>query len=131
MGLNSAGKPVWLEITGFNPVGARNYRLKAIEKISDGYAQYKEIWVGKDEINLKHFEEGQLKLDILSRSEEEELKYSPRYFNQRRFEVITPNEKQFIYANNIEMAHKVAAQYGIKAEKIRQVPRLRKKEVDD
>jgi hypothetical protein len=97
-GLNQKGESIWLSITGFNPRGKHNYKIKAIEGIKNGFAEYREIWVGLDEISLKLHEDRQLTLDIFSPQEQQENLHNPRYFNQRRYEVQTKNESLFLHA---------------------------------
>lgn len=126
-GLNPKGKSIWLSITGFNSHGEHNYKIKAIKGIKNGFAEYQEIWIGREDLSFKQIEDGQLSLDIFSKEEEEENKYNPRYFNQRRFEITTPNEKFYLHAPNLEMAKKVAGDYGLAKYKIAQVARLTKK----
>lgn len=130
-GLNSKGKPIWLTITGFNPTGIHNYRVKAIKGIRNGFAEYVEIWVRPDEIKLKQFEDGQLTIDIFSPQEMEENRHNPRYYNQRRFEVITQNEKVYFYGPNLETIENVAKQYGLANFSIRQVKRLTKDDLKE
>jgi hypothetical protein len=129
-GLNLKGKPVWLSITAFNPNGERNFRIRTIKKFQNGFAQYKEIWMSKDEIALKHINEAQLSLELYSLEEYEELKYSPSIFNRCRFEVVTPGEKLFIHAPNLDMAHKLVGNMGLNDFKITQVHNLTKKEIN-
>lgn len=129
-GLNQKGKPVWLSITGFNPIGDKNYRIKAIKSIKHGFAEYQEIWVPPADITMKQFEDGQLTMDIFSPQEVEQNKYNPRYFNQRRFEIITKNEKQYMYAPDIETIEKVLKHHSIYEAEVKQVPRLKKGEIE-
>lgn len=130
-GVNQKGKSIWLSITGFNPKGEHNYKIKAVKGIKNGFAEYVEIWVSPDDITIKQHEDGQLTLDIFSPQEMEENKQNPRYYNQRRFEVITKNEKQYLQVPDYETAEKVARQYGLVDFKIRQVKRLTRKELED
>ncbi len=130
-GLNQKGKSIWLSITGFNASGEHNFKIKAVKGIKHGFAEYVEIWVSPQDIIIKHHEDGQLSLDIFSPQEMEENKQNPRYFNQRRFEIITENEKQYIQAPDFETARRVARQYGINYTKITQVRRLNKTELDE
>lgn len=130
-GLNQKGKSVWLSITGFNPHGEHNYRIKAIKGIKNGFAEYQEIWMRGSDLQLKQHEDGQLSLDIFSKEEEEENKFNPRYFNQRRFEVTTKNEKLYFHAPDIETARKVVRSHGYPDFEIRQVRRLSKNELSD
>lgn len=130
-GLNPKGKSIWLSITGFNTHGEHNFKIKAIKGIKNGFAEYIEIWMGKDDLTFKQIDDGQLSLDIFSKEEEEENKYNPRYFNQRRFEVTTKNSKFYLHAPNLEMAKRVAADYGLAKYKVVQVARLTKKELGE
>ena len=130
-GLNPKGKSIWLSITGFNTHGEHNYKIKAIKGIKNGFAEYQEIWISLSDLTFKQIEDGQLSLDIFSKEEEEENKYNPRYFNQRRFEVSTKKEKFYLHAPNLEMAKQVARDYGFTKFKIVQVPRLSKKELKE
>jgi hypothetical protein len=130
-GLNPKGKPIWLSITGFNPSGVHNYKIKAIKGIRNGFAEYVEIWLRPDEIKLKQFEDGQLALDIFSPQELEENKHNPRYYNQRRFEVITANEKFYIYSPDLKTAENNLIRDGICEFSIKQVKRLTKEELSD
>jgi hypothetical protein len=130
-GLNQKGKPIWLSITGFNPQGEHNYKIKAIKGIKNGFAEYIEIWVRPDEISLKQHENGQLSLDIFSEQEQEENRHNPRYYNQRRFEVTTKNERLFFHGPDLRTAEKVAKQYGLSKFSIKQVRRLNKSELND
>ena len=128
-GLDQKGKSVWLSITGFNPRGEHNFKIKAINGIKDGFAEYKEIWVGLEEITFKQLSEDQLTLDIFSPQELHENRNNPRYFNQRRFEVKTPNDTLYFHAPNIEMLEKILKQYGISDYSVKQVKRLTKDEL--
>lgn len=129
-GLNQKGKSIWLSITGFSVQGEFNYKIKAIKSIKNGFAQYEEIWVKGSDITLKQHEDGQLNLGLYSQEEEEVIKRSPRYFNQRRFEVVTENEKLFIQAPDFQTAQKIAIQYGLSNFRIQQVRRLTRKDLD-
>ena len=131
MGINIRGKASWLEITGFRTKGDKNFRVKAINGFRDGFAEFKDIWVGKDDIILKHIDEKQYYLELYSPEEFEKQKYNPKLFNSKRFEVITKTEKQYIHARDIEMANQVAKEYGLTDYKIRQVKRLTKKEIEE
>jgi hypothetical protein len=130
-GLNHKGKSEWLSITGFSPRGEKNFRIKAIKGIKDGFTEFEEIWIGIEEIILKKIVDNQLSLDILSPQEEKENRYNPRFFNQRRFEVLTKNDKLYFHAPNIETVKKIMKQYGISEFSIKQVKRLTKKELDE
>ncbi len=130
-GVNQKGKSIWLSITGFNPKGEHNYKIKAVKGIKNGFAEYVEIWVSPEDITIKQHEDGQLTLDIFSPQEMEENKQNPRYYNQRRFEVITKNEKQYFQVPDFEAAQRVAEQYGLTDFTIKQVKRLSKKELED
>ncbi len=130
-GLNQKGKPVWLSITGFNAAGEKNYRIKAIKSIKHGFAEYQEIWVAPADITIKQFDDGQLSMEIFSPQEMEQNKYNPRYFNQRRFEVTTKNKKQYMYAPDIETMRKVLKDYNLSNAKIKQVPKLKKGDIED
>lgn len=130
-GLNQKGKSVWLNITGFNIHGLHNYKIRAISGFKDGFAEYEEIWMSGSDLTFKQHEDLQLSLDIYSKQEDEENKYNPRYFNQRRFEVTTRNEKRYFHAPDIETAKKIAKQYGLSGYEIRQVARLTKKDLKD
>lgn len=130
-GVNQKGKSIWLSITGFNPKGEHNYKIKAVKGIKNGFAEYVEIWVSPEDITIKQHEDGQLSLDIFSPQEMEENKQNPRYYNQRRFEVITKNEKQYLQVPDFETAQSVAKQYGLTDFKIKQVKRLTKKELEE
>lgn len=131
MGLNNKRKPIWLSITGFSAEGVHNYKIKAVKGIKNGFAEYQEIWVGYQDISIKQFDDGQLAFDMFSQQELEENKNNPRYFNQRRFEVTSKNQKQYIHAPDIETARKVAEQYCLGEFKITQVPRRTKKELGE
>lgn len=130
-GINQKGKSIWLSITGFNPKGEHNYKIKAVKGIKNGFAEYVEIWLSPNDLTIKQHEDGQLSLDIFSPQEMEENKQNPRYYNQRRFEVITENEKQYFQVPDIETAERVARQYGLTKYKIRQVRRLTKNDLED
>ena len=130
MGTDQKGKPVWLSVTGFNPRGLMNFRVNAVQDIKDGFARYKEIWVSKDDIILRHFEEGQLSMDLYSREEFEAKKKDPRIHNRRRFEITTKNERQYIYAPDVESARQIAKQQNLGDFTIKQVRRLTGKEID-
>jgi hypothetical protein len=129
-GLSGKGKSVWLSITGFNTHGEHNYKIKAIKGFKNGFAEYEEIWMNGKDLAFKQIENNQLSLDIYSKEEEKENKNNPRYFNQRRFEVTTINKKFFIHAPNLETAKKVIKGYGISDFRLKQVSRLRKKELE-
>ena len=129
-GLGGKGKSVWLTITGFNTHGEHNYRIKTIKGFKNGFAEYEEIWMKRSDLIFKQIEDSQLSLDIFSKEEEKENRNNPRYFNQRRFEVTTLNKKFYIHAPNFETAKKVVQDYGISDCKIKQVSRLRKKELE-
>ncbi len=130
-GLNQAGKSVWLTISGFNPQGAHNFKIKCIKGFEHGFAVYQDVWMNGNDLILKQFEDKQLSLDIFSKQEEEENKQNPRYFNQRRFEVTTKNEKRYLHAPDLETAKKVAEQYGLSHYQITQVARLNRNELED
>jgi len=130
-GLNQKGKQVWLSITGFNPVGEHNYKVKAIKGIKNGFAEYVEIWVRPDEIQLKQHEDGQLSLDIFSPQELEENRNNPRYYNQRRFEITTQNEKFYVHGPNLKTVEFTLKDAGIFEYSIKQVKRLTKKDLND
>lgn len=61
-GLNPKGKSIWLQITGFNPEGELNYRLRAVKGIVNGFAQFEEIWLPHSDIQIKEHDDGQLSL---------------------------------------------------------------------
>jgi hypothetical protein len=128
-GLNPKGKSIWLSVVGFNIYGEHNYKIKAIKGINNGFAEYQEIWISGDDLQFRQIEDGQLSLDIFSKEEEEENKHNPRYFNQRRFEVTTVNEKYFFHAPDLRTAKFVARSYGLTEFEIRQVSRLTKKDL--
>jgi hypothetical protein len=130
-GLNPKGKPIWLTITGFNPTGEHNYKIKAIKGIKNGFAEYIEIWMRPEEVKLKQFDDGQLTLDIFSPQELEENKHNPRYYNQRRYEVTTKNAKYFFHGPDAATVERVAKQYGISKFAVKQVKRLTKDELND
>ena len=130
-GLNLKGKPVWLTITGFKATGINNFRINAIKSISGGFAQYEEIWVSKDEILLKHIEDGQLAIELYSSEEYEQQKYNPKFYNRKRFEIVTENEKQYIQAPDYKMACQIAGELGCVNFKIKQVKKLTKKDIND
>lgn len=130
-GLNQKGKPVWLTITGFNPMGEHNYKIKAIKGFKNGFAEYIEVWIRPDEIKLKQHEEGQLSLDIFSQQELEENKHNPRYYNQRRYEITTKKGKYYFHGPDSATVEKVARQYGITKFTIKQVKRLNKAELNE
>jgi hypothetical protein len=130
-GLNQKGKPVWLSITGFNPVGEHNYKIKAVKGFKNGFAEYVEIWVRPDEIKLKQHEDGQLILDIFSPQELEENKLNPRYYNQRRYEITTKNEKIYMHGPDQMTVESALKQSGILKYTIKQVKRLNKNELND
>lgn len=130
-GLNQKGKSIWLSITGFSARGEHNFKIKTIKGIKNGYAEYEEIWIGIDDITFKKIEENQLSLDIFSPQELKENQQNPRYFNQRRFEVITSNDKLFFHAPDIETVKKIMKQYGISDFEVKQVKRLAKSDLDD
>jgi hypothetical protein len=129
-GLGGTGKSVWLKITGFNTHGEHNYRIRAIKGFKQGFAEYEEIWMKGSDLLFRQFEDNQLSLDIYSKEEMKENKNNPRYFNQRRFEVITINKKFYIHAPDLETAKKVVKGYGIADFRVKQVARLRKKELE-
>ncbi len=129
-GLSAKGKSVWLLITGFNTHGQHNYKIRAIKAFKNGFAEYQEIWMKGTDLIFRQTENIQLSLDIFSKEEEEENKNNPRYFNQRRFEVTTPNEKLYFHAPDLETVEKVIKDYGISEYKLKQVARLRKKELN-
>ncbi|MBN2485094.1 MAG: hypothetical protein JXB34_03875 [Bacteroidales bacterium] len=130
-GINLKGKTVWLEITGFNPRGENNFRVKAIKSIKNGFAEYKELWVSPNDITLKHIDDGQLKLELFSPQEKKAIQYHPRYFNKRRFEVITENEKLYFNAPDHETLLKILKQYGLDHCEITQVRRLSKNDLTE
>lgn len=113
MGLSIKAKPIWLQIIGFKPVGEKNYKIKAIKTYSEGYAEYEEVWISPKEITLKHFEQDQPGLDLYSEKQWQELKHNPIYRNKYRYEIKTENEKQYLYAQNLDMAKDLASQMGI------------------
>lgn len=131
LGLNQKSKPVWLTITGFRVVGTKNFRINAVKGFKAGYAEYKEIWVSKDDIILRHVDEGQLSMDLYSQEEYEKQKHHPRISNRKRFEIRTKNEKQYIQAPDLEAAHHMAKQLGLSEYSITQVKRLTKKEINE
>ena len=131
LGLNQKGKPLWLNVTGFNPNGNNNFKINAIKKIVKGFAQYQEIWVSQDDITLKQFEEGQLSFDLLSQEEFEQYKMHPRYFNQRRFEVSSVNEKQYIHAPDLKTVNSILEEMGLANFTIKEVKKLTKKEINN
>lgn len=61
-GRNLKNKPVWLKITDFRAEGEKNYQIEAIKEIKNGFPVYFKVWVSKDEIVIKQFEDGQLSL---------------------------------------------------------------------
>ena len=124
MGLSIKDKPTWLLITGFKPVGEKNFKIKAIKSYYEGYAEYEEIWVNPKEITLKHFEQDYPGLDLYSEKQWQELKHNPAYRNKYRYEIETTNEKQFIYAQNLDMAKDLARQMGILNFKIKPVTKI-------
>lgn len=130
-GLNQKGKSIWLSITGFNPRGNHNFKIKAINGIKNGFAEYQEIWVAPNDILLKQLETDQLSLDIFSPQEQIENLQNPRYFNQRRFEVITKNETLYFHSPDEETINKIMKQYGISEFSVKQVRRLTKKELGE
>ncbi len=130
-GTNKKGKSIWLSITDFNPRGERNYKIKVVKGIKNGFAEYQEIWFSPDEIILKHIDDGQLKLDLFSPQEHQENLHNPRYLNKRRFEVIIEGEKEYISAPDQETLKKVIRKKGIRNFKITQVSRLSKKELGE
>jgi hypothetical protein len=71
-GIVGKDKSIWLSITGFNPHGAHNYKIKTIKGIKNGFAEYEEIWMSGNDLTFKQFEEAQLSLDIFSKEEEQE-----------------------------------------------------------
>ena len=129
-GLGVTGKSVWLSITGFNTHGEHNYKIKAIKGFKNGFAEYQEIWMKGTDLLFRQFEDTQLSLDIYSKEEEKENKNNPKYFNQRRFEVTASNRKFFIHAPDLDTARKVVKGYGIPKFTVKQVARLRKKELE-
>jgi len=131
MGLNQKRKALWLNITGFSPNGNNNYKINAIKKIVHGFAQYQEIWINKDEITFKQIEDGQLSFELFSQEEFEEYKLNPRYFNQRRYEISTSNEKQYIHAPDLKTANSIAQEIGLVNFKIIEVNKLTRKEIND
>jgi hypothetical protein len=131
MGLNQKGKSLWLSITGFNANGNNNFKLNAIKKIVKGFAQYQEIWISKDEILLKHIEDGQLTIELFSKEEFEQQKMNPRYFNQRRFEISTTNEKRYIHAPDLKTANSIAHEFGLDNYSIKEVKKLTKNEINN
>ncbi len=124
MGMGIKGKPIWLLVTGFKPIGEKNFKVRAIKAYSEGYAEYEEIWVNPNEITLKHFEQDHPGLDLYSEKQWQELKHNPIYRNKYRYEVETANQKQFLYAQNIEMAKDLAQQMGLSNFKIKPVAKI-------
>jgi hypothetical protein len=131
MGISQKGKALWLSIIGFSLNGKNNFKIKAIKNIVNGFAQYQELWVSKDEITLKQIEDGQLSIELLSQEEYEQHKMNPRYFNQRRYEISTTNEKQYIYAHDLKMANFIAQELGLINFNIIEVKKLSGKEIND
>jgi hypothetical protein len=131
MGLNQKGKALWLSVTGFNSNGNNNFKINAIKKIVNGFAQYQEIWLSKDEITLGHIEDGQLSFELFSKEEFEQQKLNPRYYNQRRFEISTENEKRYIHAPDLRTANTIANDFGLTNYLIKEVKKLTKKEIND
>ncbi|NJM14387.1 MAG: hypothetical protein HC896_02535 [Bacteroidales bacterium] len=123
LGLNHAGKSVWLDITGFRTGGQHNFKIKAVKGFDNGFAQYEEIWVKPEEISLKQFEASQLSLEIYSAEELEANKNNPKSFNKFKFEIATVNEKQYVYAPSIEVAKQLANQMGLNSFTIHPVPK--------
>jgi hypothetical protein len=123
-GLSLSGKPVWLLITGFKPIGEKNFKIKAIKSYSEGYAEYEEIWVSSKDITLKHFVQDHPGLDLYTEEQWQELKHNPVYRNKYRYEIETPNEKQYLYAQNLDMAKDLAKQMGILNFKIKPVTKI-------
>jgi hypothetical protein len=72
-----------------------------------------------------------LSLDIFSQQELEENRNNPRYYNQRRYEVTTKNEKLYFYGPDFETVKKVAKQYRLSNFTIKQVKRLNKEDLND
>ncbi len=130
-GLNLKGRPVWLSITGFKASGTNNFRINAIKGISGGFAQYEEIWLSKDDILLKHIEDGQLAIELYSSEEFEQQKYNPKFYNRKRFEIVTETEKQYIQAPDYKMACQIAGELGFVNYKIKQVKKLSKNDIND
>ena len=93
--------------------------------------EHTEIWVSLHEITLKHREDGQLSLLMYSPQEKIENKNNPKYYNQRRFEVISQTEKQFFYAPDIETMRRIVAANGLSDAKIKQVKRLTRKDINN
>jgi hypothetical protein len=130
-GLNQKGKPIWLLIVDFNSHGEQNFKIRAIKGIKNGFAEYMEIWVKPDEITIKHQEDGQLTLDIFSPQEKEENRNNPRYYNQRRFEINTDNEKYYLYGPDYESVEKEIKQFCNGEFSIKQVKRLSRDELKE
>ena len=103
-GLNPKGKSIWLTIADFNPRGIHNYSIKTIKGIKNGFAEYQNVWMGVADISLKHFEDGQLTLDIFSEQEMLENINNPVYFNQRRFEIVVDNSNKTILKPNCNLS---------------------------
>lgn len=61
-GLSPAGKSLWLQITGFNPEGELNYKIKGVKGVIKGFAEYQEFWISHTDIQIKQHEDGQLSL---------------------------------------------------------------------
>jgi len=63
-GLNNKQKPVWLRILDFKPEGDENYKVEAVKCIKQGMPQFTSIWISKNDITLKQFEDGQLQMQF-------------------------------------------------------------------
>ncbi len=61
-GLNIKNKPVWLRIVDFRAEGDKHYKVEAVKSIKSGMPEYFEVWLSKDEISIKQFEDGQITL---------------------------------------------------------------------
>ena len=130
-GLDRKGKSVWLTIISFNAKGLHNFKVKAIRGYKDGFALYEEIWLSYKDVTFKQIDEDQLSLDIYSKEELEENKNNPKYFNQRRYEVISDTEKLFVHAPDLKTARQQAIEMGLGDIKIKQVRRRTKRELDE
>jgi hypothetical protein len=70
-------------------------------------------------------------MELYSKEEFKKQKYNPRFYNRKRFEIITETEKQYIQAPDFEMARQVAEQLGLSNYKIKQVKKLSRKEMNE
>jgi hypothetical protein len=61
-GLNQKKKTVWLKILDFRAEGEKNYKIEAVKEIKNGMPVFFNLWLAKEEIIIKKFEDGQLRI---------------------------------------------------------------------